>query len=570
MQVAIVLGFPIALLLIAAFMTLKLKSSESKYMLWIILGAVILLMAISKTAGLHIFLNDTQSEFSPLNKKIYDLFLLFVLTITIIMLLSIFKAMNQSYRALKNSEEKFRYLFDNQIDAVYLIEPDNLKIINCNRKAVEMTGYTIDELRNFPFADLHPKMERNNVQHILGKIAEDKMDQATFVLHHRKNHGSIIIIEMNTGLMHLNGEKTIKIVTRDITEHKLKEDKISLFFKATENSLEAIGLSDLDKRLIYVNNAFEVMFGYPRDELIGKKIDILYPDDTYRKLLKSVQINEEGGWIGELTGRKKDGSLFSLLVSSSIILNDDKTIIARMTTHRDITEKKLAEEKMIAYTDQLRSLSDHLTTIREEERLTLSREIHDGLGSSLTGLKMDLTMLKRNILECCSNKPVNEIINNIKSMTELIDTTFGLMRRIVRELRPEFLDELGLGEAIRWYVSEFEKRTNIKFRATVFPKDIVTDKKRSITIFRIFQEILINIAHHSKATEVTVFLRKKKETISLLVHDNGIGINKEDINNIKSFGILGMQERTLIFGGKLQIEGIEGHGTTIKLDIPIN
>ncbi len=296
---------------------------------------------------------------------------------------------------------------------------------------------------------------------------------------------------------------------------------------------------------------------------------MLYPEETYEKLQKEIQSASYGGWIGELTGKRKDGSLFSLSVASSRILNDDGTLIARMGTHRDITETKRAEEKMISYNEQLRSLSDHLTTIREEERLTLSREIHDGFGSSLTGLKMDLIMLKRNILACCKDKINSEILLNIQAMSDLIDTTIGLMRRIVRELRPEILSELGLVEAIKWYIRELEKKINIKFHITVFPKSLKIDEKRSTALFRIIQEILINIARHSKATEVTVLLREKKEVIYLLVHDNGIGIKQEEINNKKSFGILGMQERALIFGGKLNIEGVEGQGTTVKVEIPV-
>jgi signal transduction histidine kinase len=121
---------------------------------------------------------------------------------------------------------------------------------------------------------------------------------------------------------------------------------------------------------------------------------------------------------------------------------------------------------------------------------------------------------------------------------------------------------------VKWFIKEFEKRTYVKFHLTVFPRKINTDSKRSITIFRIFQEILINIARHSKATEATVVLRKQKEMIYLLVHDNGIGTKPEEITNKKSLGILGMQERALIFGGKLQIDSIAGQGTTVKVEIP--
>jgi signal transduction histidine kinase len=182
---------------------------------------------------------------------------------------------------------------------------------------------------------------------------------------------------------------------------------------------------------------------------------------------------------------------------------------------------------------------------------------------------MDLSVLKNDILKKLAIDADNDILKNIQSMSELIDSTIGLMRRLVRELRPEILDELGLVEALRWYVKEIEKRTYLKFQMTVFPKNMNTDTKRSITLFRVFQEILINIARHSKATNVNIYLRKKNGMINLLVHDNGIGIKQEEIINKKSFGILGMRERVLVFGGKLDVSGSPGKGTTIKVEIPV-
>ena len=566
----LVLGCSIILQLTAAVMAFRLIKLTGRYKAWVVIAIALFLMAIRRIIPFYRLLTSDSSYQPESFNEILGLVLSLFFVLGIAKIVPLFIAIRQSEKEAKDSEEKYRSLFNNANDAIYLIDHRTQKILDCNKKATEMIGYTLEELKVLTYPELHPIIEKNTLELKFRENGENSIMPGMMVLHHKKKQGGFIIIEMNAGMIDIKGEKLILSVVRDVTERKLNDDNIRLFFQATDNSVEAICLSDLDKRIKYINGSFEKMFGYTKDELIGKKASIIYPEDTYEKLQKALQKTLEGGWIGELTGKRKDGTLFSLSVSSSRILNDDGTIIARMSTYRDITETKRAEEKMITYTEQLRSLSDHLTTIREEERLTLAREIHDGFGSSLTGLKMDLMMLKRNLVECSSNNLNKEILSNIQSMSDLIDTTIGLMRRLVRSLRPEILDELGLVEAVRWYISEFEKRTKIKFRLTVFPKNLKTDPKRSIMLYRIFQEILINIARHSQATEVTVFLRKQKDLIFLLVHDNGIGIKQVEINSKKSFGILGMQERALIFGGKLHIEGVEGQGTTVKVEIPNN
>jgi two-component system sensor histidine kinase UhpB len=569
MILTVILACSIGLQLVATCMAFRLIRLTGRYIAWSLVAIALLLMIIRRALPFyHLLAGDMFIQLDALNETI-GLALSLFLVIGIGKIGPLFSSIRLSEESARNAEEKYRSLFDHANDAIYLVEYQTLKILDYNKKASEMLGYSREELQAMTFPDLHPRIEKSVLQEKLKEMDEKGTVPETLILHHKKKDGTMVIIEMNVSMIEVKGEKLIFSIVRNVTERKLNEDKIRLFFQATDNSVEAICLSDLDKRIIYVNNAFEKLFGYARKEIIGTKVSVIYPDDTWERIQKAIQYTHDGSLEGEFTGRKNDGTQFPLLLSSSRILNDSGNIIARMATHRDITELKQAEEKLITYTEQLRSLSDHLTTVREEERLFLAREIHDGFGSSLSGLKMDLMMLKRNLMKKCNDDINAEVADNIQSMSDLIDNTIVLMRRLVRELRPEILDELGLVEAVKWYIKEFEKRTFIKFHLTIFPRNIKTDIKQAITIFRIFQEILINIARHSKATEVTVFLRKQKQTIHLLIHDNGIGIKPEQINNKKSLGILGMKERALIFGGKLQIEGIEGQGTTVKVEIPV-
>jgi PAS domain S-box-containing protein len=565
----IILILSISVQLVAVVLSVRLIRITARYFAWILMASALLLMVVRRCVSIYyIFSGNMAYEPDLLNETI-GLILSILMAAGIAGISPFFKSIKHSEEQSKSSEEKYRSLFDNSKDAIYLIDHQTQKILDCNVKAVEMLGYTNEELYNMVFYDLFPKLEKEIIQNKINEFKAGANTSEAIVLHNKRKNGSLIIIEMNISMIRIKSEKLIFSVLRDITERKNNEDKIRLFFQATDNSVEAICLSDINKRIIYINNSLEKMFGYSKEDFIGKKVNMLYPDEILKKLQKAILSDADGAWVGELTGRKKDGSLFALSISTSRILNDDGTIIARMTTHRDITEIKVAEEKMKNYNQQLRLLTDHLATIREEERINLAREIHDELGSSLTGLKMELVMLKRNIVECSDNKIHDHIRDSIQSMSDLIDSTIVLIRKISSELRSEVLDELGLIEAISWYIKEFEKRANCKFHFTVFPKNIKIDNKIATPLFKMFQEIITNVARHSQATEVNIFFRKQKGIIQLIIHDNGVGIKAEEINNKKSLGILGMQERTMILGGNIQIDGIEGKGTTIKIEIPL-
>ncbi|MFN8134745.1 MAG: ATP-binding protein, partial [Bacteroidales bacterium] len=126
-----------------------------------------------------------------------------------------------------------------------------------------------------------------------------------------------------------------------------------------------------------------------------------------------------------------------------------------------------------------------------------------------------------------------------------------------------------LSEAQQWYAGEFEKRTGISIQFTVFPRKFTLDKKQTTELFRIFQEILANIAKHSGATKVIVFLKKEQTLVTLRVKDDGIGIKESDMANKNSFGLIGIRERASLMGGHMNIKGVEGNGTTISIEVPL-
>jgi len=218
-------------------------------------------------------------------------------------------------------------------------------------------------------------------------------------------------------------------------------------------------------------------------------------------------------------------------------------------------------ERLRESEDKLRRLAAHLISVREEERAHIAREIHDELGQVLTGIKMEVGWLAKRLKEPA-------LLEKTDSMSKLIDSTVQTVRKIATGLRPEMLDDMGLVAAVGWQAKDFQKRTGIRCRVKLPPETTKLDIDVSTTAFRIFQEILTNVARHSRATRVDIDLELAGDSLRLEVTDNGVGIAEAELDGRKSLGLLGMHERALLFGGEVSITGSPGHGTRVAVTIP--
>jgi signal transduction histidine kinase len=228
-----------------------------------------------------------------------------------------------------------------------------------------------------------------------------------------------------------------------------------------------------------------------------------------------------------------------------------------------MTERKQIEEELRASREQLRGLSQHLHAAREEERRRIAREIHDELGGALTGLKMDISALRK------VAQPTSALVREkTDSIFESIDAIIKNIRRIATELRPSLLDEFGLAAALEWQLQEFEARSGIRCRLHLPPQEIRLPPDAATAVFRVFQETLTNVARHSHATEVEVRVENLSDCVTLQVRDNGRGISHGEIHGRRSLGLLGMHERVRALAGMLEIEGTPGVGTAVVMRIP--
>jgi PAS domain S-box-containing protein len=296
----------------------------------------------------------------------------------------------------------------------------------------------------------------------------------------------------------------------------------------------------------------------------GREIDVEFVSNVYQvnhhKVIQCNIRDVTDRKLAEEKLRKAHDELEKRVTERTIQLSESNGLL-----RQEIAERKIIEEQLAESRERLRYLNTHLRSVREEERTSLSRELHDELGQVLTGIKMDVAWIGRKTPE-----ENTVIVERVNSLLTLIDDAIFSVQRISMALRPPALDDFGLQEAMKLAAEDFEKRTKVACEIISKPQHILLKGDISTEAFRIFQEALTNIARHAGAQKVTVSLRRVGDRFIMEVRDDGRGITKKEISDPKSIGLTGMRERAYAVGGSLTVTGTQGKGTTITLSVPLN
>ncbi|MFA9370731.1 MAG: response regulator [Labilibaculum antarcticum] len=226
-----------------------------------------------------------------------------------------------------------------------------------------------------------------------------------------------------------------------------------------------------------------------------------------------------------------------------------------------VIERKQGVEELEDSLEQLHQLTKYIEKVKEEDSLAISSELHDDLGQALLAIKIDLGIIRQ-------SAPDKEVEQRIVKTSALVSDTIKTVQKITFQLRPQIIDDLGLGAGIDWYTKEFSERNGIEIILDI-DSDIVIPSGISLVIFRIMQESLTNVSRHAKASQIDIQLSKDNNDIILLITDNGIGISESLLKLKTSFGIIGMKERAVSIGGTLDVYN-HGFGTSTKLVLPLN
>jgi two-component system sensor histidine kinase UhpB len=342
------------------------------------------------------------------------------------------------------------------------------------------------------------------------------------------------------------------------------------FRRLVENAQDVIYLLQLHpvRRYDYLSPAVLQLTGHTRDEFYAQPdlaVTSLHPDDQH--LAAASYAHHRRGQEERVLLRwiHPGGRIVYAEHHRIPVFDAGGRLVAVEGIGRDVTERILTERRLRESEDQLRRLAGSLQSSREEERAHLARELHDELGQTLTGVKLELTRIIRGLIAQHQDR---ETIDRLQSLTGGIDLATETVRRIATALRPPALDHLGLVAAIELEAAAIARRSGLRCRVVGAEAVTRLTAEQATAVFRIIQEALTNIVRHADARAATISIRETNRSMTVRIRDNGRGISADAIRDPKSIGLLGMRERAGLVGATVTIAAAPGGGTSIVVRIP--
>lgn len=361
-------------------------------------------------------------------------------------------------------------------------------------------------------------------------------------------------------------------VSRNITERKRAEDELrdreATIRTLLETAAQAILAVDVKGDIVIANRMAGEMFGYTRDELAGRSLEILLPERlrsrhaAHRATFASSTKARPMGTGLELVGMRKDGSEFPIEVSLSHVQTGGGALAVSFVS--DITARKRAEMVLQESEQQLRALSGSLITAQEDERRRLSRELHDDITQQLAFLSIELGKLTGKESELSGDTS-----GRIRGLQEQTLRISAEVRRLSHGLHPSVIEDFGLSIALEEFCAEYAKAQGVTVQFEGFVDDSQLGRTGATTLYRIVQESLRNAVIHGRATQVLVELTTGGESIHLRVQDNGSGFVTDGIRTRTSLGIISMRERIRLVHGELSVSSQPGQGTELTARVPL-
>ena len=407
-----------------------------------------------------------------------------------------------------------------------------------------------------------------------------------------------LCVLIGVSVFFLYRKASIEIRMRQSAEKALRESEARYrrLYHHTPAMLHSI---DINGRIVSVSDYWSEVMGYRREDVIGRRLTSFFSEKSRRYAEETVFPEFfKTGFIKDTPYqfKKKDGQTIDVLLSAIADRDEQGKIIRTLAVSIDVTERKraeealeLAKEELSRYSkdlerqvqnrtreihsnitalkkakDQLQRLSAGIMASQEKERSAIARELHDELGQVLTALRMDSVWMQERLKESDSRASERAL-----TMCQLIDKNIEDVRGMAFRLRPGVLDDLGLVDALDWYTTDFERRTEI---TCVFEYGNVPPLSETVATaaYRITQEAITNVARHAFASRVEVVLKSRNSTLTLAIVDDGRGFNPLELSDSEGLGVAGMRERASLVGGTLEVYSQPGKGTRVFFKVPVD
>jgi PAS domain S-box-containing protein len=510
-------------------------------------------------------------------------------------------------RILQDPQQLLKKILASLHGAVFILDATTAEILDCNPAASEMFGYSRDEMLGQTTTFLHvdeSSLEEFRTQLYTAMKVEGFLNLPEFQM--KRKNGEIFFTDQT--VISLEDDRGIRIgwvsVVRDITKHKqtmeaLRESE-QRFRQLAENIEVVFWMeSPNGNEIHYISPAFEKIWGSSIEDLMRDRnlwVKAIHPDDSPRVLswleghkrgeafhveeFRIIRPDGEIRWVSDCAFpvRNEKGEFYKVAGFAEDITRRkqaEKALQERTLELQQLTETlqervkertaelELANKKLKDSESRLRHLSARLLEAQEEERRRFAGELHDSIVASLGGMKFRIEKMGEEVKQGHANP---EALQGLGSMVSEINND---VRRIMADLRPAVLDDLGIIAALNWLCREYQKTySHISVETQIGVSEHEVPDSLKTPIFRISQEAMNNIAKHSQASLVNLSLRKEDDKVLLKIQDNGQGFDLDTIR--RGMGISTMRERARLSGGSFDLESAIGKGTIIHVSWPFN
>ncbi len=461
---------------------------------------------------------------------------------------------------------KWQHFFDHAKWGMIVCDGTTNTIELMNPEFARMHGYRVEELTGRPLAYVFSEACKAGLQETLQLLREQ--GHHVWESWHVRKDGSEFPVQIDATAVTDQGEVVYQVFSvQDITarrrdEDSLRESEARLARAQAQGKLGSWLLDIRNDILEWSAECYRICGLSPGSPL------------NYQAFLDCVHLDDREcvdlAWRAAVAGGNYDvqhrivahGRVKWVRQRAELEYSSEGYLLRALGTTQDITELKQHEAALLKSQQSLRELAANHEKVREAERTSVAREIHDELGQYLTALRMDAAMIGIRFGE---DNP--ELTRLVASMKHTIDTTIGVVRNLATSLRPGALD-MGLGSAAEWLLIGFQERTRIRCQLQVLPEEMNLDEERTTAAFRILQESLTNIARYACASEVSVRIEQADNILTMEIRDNGTGFDPAEVGRRKTFGLMGIRERVLQFGGESRIDTALGAGTCVHIRMP--